>query len=175
MVVYSKCSEMDEALRLFYTMRGVWNVVSWTAMISGYLQNGGAEQAVNLFFQMRREGIRPNHFTYSTVLTAHPTASLIQIHAQVIKTNYENSSSVGTALLDAYIKIGHISEAAKVFELIEEKDIVAWSAMLAGYSQAGDTEGAVKVFLRLTNEGVRPNEFTFSSVINACASSTAAV
>ncbi|PSR89868.1 Pentatricopeptide repeat-containing protein [Actinidia chinensis var. chinensis] len=175
MVVYSKCSEMDKALRLFYTMGGVWNVVSWTAMISGYLQNGGAEQAVNLFFQMRREGVRPNHFTYSTVLTAHPTASLIQIHAQVIKTNYENSPSVGTALLDAYIKIDNISEAAKVFELIEEKDIVVWSAMLAGYSQTGDTEGAVKVFLQLTKEGVRPNEFTFCSVINACASSTAAV
>ncbi|KAE9461348.1 hypothetical protein C3L33_06746, partial [Rhododendron williamsianum] len=175
MVVYSKSSEMDDALRLFYTMRGVWNVVSWTAMISGYLQNGGVEQAVNLFCQMRREGVRPNHFTYSTALTAHPTASLFQIHAQVIKTNYEKSPSVGTALLDAYIKIGHTSEAAKVFVLIEEKDIVAWSAMLGGYAQLGDTEGAIKVFLQLAKDGVRPNEFTFCSVVNACASPIAAV
>lgn len=95
--------------------------------------------------------------------------------AQVIKTNYENSPSVGTALLDAYIKIGNTCEAAKVFELIEEKDIVAWSAMLGGYAQTGDTEGAVKVFLQLAKEGVRPNEFTFCSVVNACASPTAAV
>ncbi|KAI8524312.1 hypothetical protein RHMOL_Rhmol13G0140700 [Rhododendron molle] len=175
MVVYSKSSGMDDALRLFYTMRGVWNVVSWTAMISGYLQNGGVEQAVNLFCQMRREGVRPNHFTYSTALTAHPTASLFQIHAQVIKTNYEKSPSVGTALLDAYIKIGHTSEAAKVFVLIEEKDIVAWSAMLGGYAQLGDTEGAVKVFLQLAKDGVRPNEFTFCSVVNACANPIAAV
>ncbi|KAG5515759.1 hypothetical protein RHGRI_036717 [Rhododendron griersonianum] len=175
MVVYSKSSEMDDALRLFYTMRGVWNVVSWTAMISGYLQNGGVEQAVNLFCQMRREGVRPNHFTYSTALTAHPTASLFQIHAQVIKTNYEKSPSVGTALLDAYIKIGHTSEAAKVFVLIEEKDIVSWSAMLGGYAQLGDTEGAIKVFLQLAKDGVRPNEFTFCSVVNACASPIAAV
>lgn len=175
MVVYSKSSEMDDALRLFYTMRGVWNVVSWTAMISGYLQNDGVEQAVNLFCQMRREGVRPNHFTYSTALTAHPTASLFQIHAQVIKTNYEKSPSVGTALLDAYIKIGHTSEAAKVFVLIEEKDIVAWSAMLGGYAQLGDTEGAIKVFLQLAKDGVRPNEFTFCSVVNACASPIAAV
>ncbi|KAL6960238.1 Pentatricopeptide repeat-containing protein [Sarracenia purpurea var. burkii] len=175
MVVYNKCNQMDDALRLFHTMHGVWNVVSWTAMISGYLQNGGAEQAINLFCQMRREGVRPNHFTYSTILTAHPTASLFQIHAQVIKTNYETSSSVGTALLDAYTKIGNTSEAAKVFHFIEEKDIVAWSAMLGGYAQNEDTEGAVGVFLQLAKEGVEPNEFTFSSVINACASPTAAV
>ncbi|KAI7983736.1 Pentatricopeptide repeat-containing protein [Camellia lanceoleosa] len=175
MVTYSKCSEMDDAFRLFCTMHGICNVVSWTAMISGYLQNGGVEQAVNLFCQMRRKGVRPNHFTYSTVLTAHPVASLFQVHAQVIKTNYENSPSVGTAILDAYIKIGNTSEAAKVFGLIEGKDIVAWSAMLAGYAQIGDTEGAIKIFLQLATKGVRPNEFTFSSVINACASPTAGV
>ncbi|XP_052177521.1 pentatricopeptide repeat-containing protein At2g27610 [Diospyros lotus] len=175
MVVYSKCHEMDDSLRLFCTMQGLWNVVSWTAMISGYLQNGEEEQAVKLFCQMRREGVGPNHFTYSAVLTAHPTVSLFQIHAQVIKANYENSPSVGTALLDAYIKIGNTSEAAKVFGVIEEKDIVAWSAMLAGYAQIGDTEGAVKIFLQLAKQGVWPNEFTFCSVINACASPAAAV
>ena len=117
-------------------------------MISGYLQNGGTRQAVNLFCQMNREGVRPNHFTYSTILTAdHPAISIFQLHAQVIKTNYEKSSSVGTALLDAYVKMGCIDEAAKVFELIDEKDIVAWSAMVAGYAQREDTEGAVKIYV----------------------------
>ncbi|XP_030963586.1 pentatricopeptide repeat-containing protein At2g27610-like [Quercus lobata] len=148
MVAYSKCSVMDGAFQLFSMMHGVQNVVSWTAMISGYLQNGGTRQAVNLFCQMNREGVRPNHFTYSTILTAdHPAISTFQLHAQVIKTNYEKSSSVGTALLDAYVKMGCIDEAAKVFELIDEKDIVAWSAMVAGYAQREDTEGAVKIYL----------------------------
>ena len=134
MVAYSKCSVMDGAFQLFSMMHGVQNVVSWTAMISGCLQNGGTRQAVNLLCQMNREGVRPNHFTYSTILTAdHPAISIFQLHAQVIKTNYEKSSSVGTALLDAYVKMGCIDEAAKVFELIDEKDIVAWSAMVAGY------------------------------------------
>ena len=57
--------------------------------------------------------------------------------------------------------MGHISGAAKVFELIEEKDIVAWSAMLAGYAQTGDTEGAVEVFLQLTKEVFRQMSLPF--------------
>ncbi|KAF8403255.1 hypothetical protein HHK36_011356 [Tetracentron sinense] len=175
MVAYSKCSEMDDAFNLFSTMYGVRNVVSWTAMISGYLQNGGTDQAVDLFCRMSSEGVWPNHFTYSTILTAHPAISPLQIHAQVIKTNFENSPSVGTALLDAYIKLGNTREAATIFELIDGKDIVAWSAMLAGYAQIQDSEGAVKIFCELAKEGVKPNEFTFSSVINACASPMAAV
>ncbi|KAJ0083664.1 hypothetical protein Patl1_30440 [Pistacia atlantica] len=159
MVAYSKCSEMEYASKILSAMHETRNVVSWTAMITGYLQNG----------------VRPNHFTYSVILTAQPVVSPFQVHAQVIKTNYEKSSSVGTALLDAYVKLGNINEAAKVFELIDEKDIVAWSAMLAGYAQIGDTEGAVNLFKNIATEVVKPNEFTFSSVINACAAPIAAV
>lgn len=173
MVAYSKCRKMDDAFKLFSMMHEAQNVVSWTAMISGHLQNGGTEQAVKLFCLMNKEGIRPNHFTYSTILTAQPAVSPFQIHAQVIKANYEKWPSVGTAILDAYVKLGNIDEAAKVFEQIDDRDIVAWSAMLAGYAQTGDSEGASKLFMQLVKEGIKPNEFTFSSVINACAAPTA--
>lgn len=175
MVVYNKCTEMDDAFKMFSSMQDVQSVVTWTAMINGFLQNGVTEQAVHLFCQMSRVGARPNHYTYSTILMAQPSISIFQVHAQVIKTNYEKSPTVGTALLDAYIKIGKVEEAAKVFELIDEKDIVAWSAMLAGYAEIGETEGSVKIFLQLAKEGFTPNEFTFSSVIHACAAPTAAV
>lgn len=174
MVAYNKCSEMDDAFKMFSMVQGVRNVVTWTAMINGYLQNGVTEQAVYLFCQMIAEGVRPNHYTYSTILMAQPSISIVQLHAHVIKTNYEKSPTVGTALLDAYVKIGNVEEAAKVFELIDEKDIVAWSAMLAGYAQIGETEGCVKLFAQLAKEGFIPNEFTFSSVIHACAAPTAA-
>ncbi|XP_062083098.1 pentatricopeptide repeat-containing protein At2g27610 [Humulus lupulus] len=175
MVAYSKCSEMDDAFKIFSMMKGVQNVVTWTAVISGYLQNGVTEQAVHLFCQMSRDGVRPNHFTYSTILMAHSPIFILQVHAQVVKTNYEKSSTVGTSLLDAYVKMGNVKEAAKVFELIDEKDIVTWSAMLAGYAQMGEMDGAVRIFLKLAKEGIRPNEFTFSSVIHACAGTLASV
>ncbi|KAL0417607.1 UNVERIFIED_CONTAM: Pentatricopeptide repeat-containing protein [Sesamum radiatum] len=175
MVCYMKVSEMDDAIKMFSVVGIAQTVVSWTAVIGGCLQNGRALEAIDMFLQMRREDVRPNHYTYSTILAALPTISLFQVHAEIIKTNYENSSSVGTALLDAYIKIGKTSDAAKVFKQIEEKDIVAWSAMLVGYAQEEDTEGAVKFFGQLAKEGVKPNEFTFSSILNACATPSAAI
>ncbi|KDP37589.1 hypothetical protein JCGZ_07935 [Jatropha curcas] len=175
MVAYSKSKEMDDAFKIFSAMHEFRNVVSWTAMISGYLQNGREKQALNLFCQMSRDGVRPNNYTYSTILAAQQVVSPFEIHAQAIKSNYEKSASVGTALLDAYVKLGYLVEASKVFERIDEKDIVAWSAMIAGYAQIGDTEGAVKIFIQMAKEGVEPNEYTFSSVINACAVPTAAV
>ncbi|CAN4107252.1 unnamed protein product [Withania somnifera] len=175
MVSYSKCGEMDDAFKLFSIMHTFRNVVSWTAMIGGYMQNNRPEQAGDLFCKMKEDGITPNDFTYSTILAAHPSISLFQVHAEVIKTKYQGSPTVGTALLDAYVKTGNTDEAAKVFEEIDEKDIIAWSAMLSGYAQKGDIQGAVRVFQQLAKNGVRPNEFTFSSVINACVTSMASL
>ncbi|XP_048136224.1 LOW QUALITY PROTEIN: pentatricopeptide repeat-containing protein At2g27610 [Rhodamnia argentea] len=174
-VAYSKCCEMDDAFKSFSSVSRYQDVVSWTAIITGYLQNGQAAQAVDLFCQMRRGGVKPNDFTYSLILGAQPLIAPHEVHAQVIKNNYQSSSTVGTALLDAYVKIGSTDTAAKVFKSVHEKDVVSWSAMLAGYALSGDTENAVKVYLQLGKEGVRPNEFTYSSVINACAAPSAAV
>ncbi|KAK1396859.1 Pentatricopeptide repeat-containing protein [Heracleum sosnowskyi] len=175
MVNYTKCGEMNDAFKIFSTTLAVHNVVSWTAIINGYLKNGEVKQAAELFCQMNKEAVRPNSFTYSTILTAHPTVSLFQVHAPVIKSNYERMASVGTALLDAYVKIGHIKDAERVFDLVEEKDIVAWSAMLGGYAQVGDSISAVRLFCELAKEGINPNEYTFSSVINSCCNPMATV
>lgn len=172
MVAYIKCGETEDACKVFSAMRTggqSQTVVSWTAMIAGFVQNGAKERAVRLFSQMCRDGVRPNHFTYSSILTAQPPEFVLQIHAQAVKTNHERSTSVGTALLDAYVKLGNVEEASKVFELVDEKDVVAWSAMLVGYAQTGETAKAVGLFRDLAREGVRANEYTFSSAIHACA------
>lgn len=175
MLAYSKFQRMDDALRLFFIMRKTCNVVTWTAMISGHLQSGSKVEALKLFCLMTKEGVTPNDVTYSTVLTAQPAISPYQIHAQVIKANYVNTPLVGTALLDGYVKLGNVEEARKVFKLMDEKDIIAWSAMLSGYAHIGDSVRAVQLFIQLSRQGLKPNEFTFSSVMNACSAPTAPV
>ncbi|GFQ06081.1 pentatricopeptide repeat-containing protein at2g27610 [Phtheirospermum japonicum] len=172
MVCYMKNREMDDAIGIFSVVTDQ-SVVTWTAMIGGYLRNGKKAEAVEMFIKMRKNGVKPNHYTYSTVLSAFRSDSFFQVHADIIKNNYESSSSVGTALLNAYIKIGKLNDALNVFNRLDEKDIVAWSAMLVGYAQDEDIERAVIFFNQLVKEGVEPNEFTFSSIINACASSSA--
>ncbi|KAK4793389.1 hypothetical protein SAY86_023824 [Trapa natans] len=170
LVSYCKCNDMDSAVTGFFMMHGDRDVISWTALITGYLQNGRGDRAVDLFRQMYTEGVSPNSFTYSVILTAHPFVSPSVVHAQVIKTSHDRLSTVGTALLDTYFKQGNPDAATKVFDSILEKDIVSWSAVLAGYAQIGDSGRAIKVFIKLGREGsTRPNEYTFSSIINACA------
>ncbi|CAM0943085.1 unnamed protein product [Alopecurus aequalis] len=175
MDAYSKCGELDDAFSIFLLMPGSQDVVSWTAMIGGCIQNGDGPLAAALFSRMREDNVKPNEFTYSTMLSTSVPISPHQIHGQIIKSNYQHAPSVGTALLASYSKLGSTEEAFSIFEMINQKDVVAWSAMLSCYSQAGDCEGATNVYIKMSMQGIEPNEFTISSAIDACASLTAGV
>jgi pentatricopeptide repeat protein len=172
---YSKCGELADALNIFSMTTGSRNVVSWTAIISGCIQNGDIPLAVVLFSRMREDRVMPNEFTYSAMLKASLSILPPQIHAQVIKTNYQHIPSVGTALLASYSKFGSTEDALSIFKMIEQKDVVAWSAMLSCHAQAGDCEGATYLFNKMAIQGIKPNEFTISSVIDACACPSAGV
>lgn len=54
------------------------NVVSWTAMIAGYVQEGFGEEAVELFSQMQSAGIKPNESTLSSVTSACADMALLE-------------------------------------------------------------------------------------------------
>ena len=108
---------------------------------------------------MREDSVALNDFTYSTIMTATVASIPLQIQAQVIKTNYRYTPIVGTALLASYSKLCSTEEALSIFKMIDQKDVVAWSAMLTCYAQAGDCDGATNVFIKMTMHGLKPNEF----------------
>ncbi len=46
------------------------NVVTWTAMILGYVKHGEGHKALKLFQQMQWEAVQPNPVTFVGVLNA---------------------------------------------------------------------------------------------------------
>jgi len=67
--MYAKCDKMESARQVFDEMRNR-SVVSWTAVIAGYVQNGYCQEALYLFPRMRRDSIEPDEFTFPCVLKA---------------------------------------------------------------------------------------------------------
>lgn len=52
-------------------------------------------------------------------------------------------------------------------------DVVAYTAAIAGCSEAGEYRHAIRLIKKMKAEGIQPNVVTFSAVINACASASA--
>ena len=67
--MYAKCRSLNNARRLFDKM-SERNVVSWTAMISGYSHHGYAAEALALFDEMQIVDVIPDSVTLASVLLA---------------------------------------------------------------------------------------------------------
>ncbi|KAM7524555.1 hypothetical protein LguiA_014457 [Lonicera macranthoides] len=169
-VLYVKCEFLGDARNVFDEMPET-NVVSWTAMMSGYSQQGYASEALNLFVQMLRSGTEPNEFTFATIFTSC-TGDLgfdhgRQIHSLIIKSGFESYIYVGSSLLDMYAKASKIHEAQIVFDALPERDVVSCTAIISGYAQLGFDEDAMELFRRLKTEGMTSNYVTYASVLTA--------
>ncbi|KAL8136829.1 hypothetical protein V2J09_002831 [Rumex salicifolius] len=61
---------------------------------------------IKLYFILEktsREGVIPNDFTFSMILSAHPLVSPFQVHAKLIKTNHKDSASAVSLSDDIFI------------------------------------------------------------------------
>lgn len=67
--MYAKCGNINLARDVFDRLR-YRSVVSWTSIIGACASHGCGEDAVFLFSKMKAEGIKPNIYTFTAVLTA---------------------------------------------------------------------------------------------------------
>ncbi|XP_057863194.1 pentatricopeptide repeat-containing protein At2g13600 [Cryptomeria japonica] len=171
--MYAKCGIMENARKLFDRLPQR-NVVSWTGIIAGYLQDRNEIEVLNLFWQMQKAGTKPNQFTSSCVLSACANLQALeegkQVHSDVIKSGLELDIFVGNSLIDMYAKCTRLEDARQVFEMMPEKDVISWNAMIAAYSQNNQGEEAMKMFRRMQWAVVKQDEIRFSAVLGACAS-----
>eukprot|EP01018_Ginkgo_biloba_P022446 Gb_27176 [translate_table: standard] len=171
--MYAKCGNMDSAEKVFEKIAAP-NMVSYTALIAGYAQNEHCEEALNLFGGMQQLGMIMDEFVFATVLSASASLAAIepgnQVHTHVIKTGFESDVFVGNALVDMYIKCGNVKGARKVFDKMLHQDAISWNSVIAGYTQNGHGEKALKLFCQMHIRGIETDQFTFASVLSASAS-----
>eukprot|EP01018_Ginkgo_biloba_P011552 Gb_34236 [translate_table: standard] len=171
--MYAKCGSLSDSRQVFDNMTKR-NVGSWTTIITCYAQHGRGKEALNLFWQMKQAGMKPNRFTFPAVLRACASLAALeqgkQVHSHVIITGFELDIVSNNVLIDMYSKCKCIDDAQRLFVRMSKRDVVSWNAMLAGYSQNGHGEAALKVFWQMQSADMELNQFAFSSVMRACAS-----
>lgn len=148
------------------------SVRSWTAMISGFVKCGKPKDSIALFAEMEETGVRPNEVTVVAVLSACADLGALdlgrRIHNFSDQSGFRKNIRVSNTLIDMYIKCGCLDAARSVFNDMEERTIVSWSVMIQGLAMHGQGEEALKLFSRMTQMEIKPNEVTFIGLLHAC-------
>lgn len=176
--MYAKCGLLVEAKETLNRLPGR-NVVCWTALIWGYTEHGYCEEALNCFKQMQVENIFPVAFTYACSLKACGIIQTLEkgrnMHVEVVKRGLEGELYVGNTLVDMYAKVGCLYEAQKIFNVLPIRNVVAWTALIAGYAEGELDEQVLECFEQMQSEGVTADAVTIIHCLKACGATGALV
>ncbi|CAN6450823.1 unnamed protein product [Victoria cruziana] len=169
--VYAKCGCMQYARRMFDGMPQR-NVVTWTALMTGYTHNSQPISTARVFCEMLESGAYPTNYTLGTVLSASFSRNDVnfgrQIHGFTVKYGIEDDTSVANALCSFYSKTGCIKSGMQVFQRMTEKNVISWTTIISAVDDNGEPEMGLQLFGEMLAAGAEPNEFTLTSVLGAC-------
>lgn len=134
---YARCGSMDDSLLIFSRLPEK-NEVSWNAVICGYAKNGKGKEAIDMFHEMKRIGMRPNSVTLLGLLLACNHVGLVDEGCLFFnQARLENSSMLKSehyaCVVDLLSRSGRFQEAEKLIaELPFDPGIGFWKALLGG-------------------------------------------
>ncbi|KAL2528643.1 Pentatricopeptide repeat-containing protein [Forsythia ovata] len=148
---FSLCRQMALAISVFNQVEYP-NIHLFNTLIKAHVQNSQPEKSFEIFCEMQNSGVLPDNYTYLFLLKACSGKNWFKlvrmIHAHVEKCNLYSDIFVPNSLIDAYSKCGlmGIRAAKKVFNVMEEKDVVTHNSLISGLVKAGELTEAKKVF-----------------------------
>ncbi|KAL8222941.1 hypothetical protein R6Q57_020340 [Mikania cordata] len=173
--MYSKIGCLTSSSRVFYEMDET-DVVSWNSIINNYVQSGLIEESFDLYIEMLRGGLKPDHFTLASVLRSCSSFSrgsylnlTQQIHVHAMKNGLDGDTFVSTTLVDSYSRNGKLEEAEFLFVNRDGFDLGSCNAMMFGYINSGDIHKACGLFTLMHKNGENPDEITLATMAKACA------
>ncbi|KAK4773568.1 hypothetical protein SAY87_028587 [Trapa incisa] len=168
---YFKCGKVCSAENVF-RKTGKMDTHSWNVMISGYASIGNYFEALDVFDEMNRTGVRPDPITFTSILSVCAQMTSLEkgkeIHESIKENRFETNEIVMGALLEMYAKCGAVDEAYHVFERLSRKDLMSWTSMITGYGSHGQAWEALGLFLKMRQENIKPDKVTFLAILSAC-------
>ncbi|XP_023516242.1 pentatricopeptide repeat-containing protein At1g08070, chloroplastic-like isoform X1 [Cucurbita pepo subsp. pepo] len=170
--MYANCGQVGVARQVFDGM-SERATVAWNSMLSGYTKNGLWDEVVKLFRKMLELRIEFDDVTMISVLMACGRLADLElgelIGEYIVSKGLRRNSTLTTSLIDMYAKCGQVDTARKLFDEMDKRDVVAWSAMISGYAQADRCKEALDLFHEMQKANVDANEVTMVSVLYSCA------
>lgn len=167
--MYSKIGSIDLSEMVFREMKNIKNPSTWAVMVSSFAQNRSSKRAIKLLQRMLQEGLRPDKFCYSSVLSVIDCLNLgRQVHGCTLKTGFVSDVSVGSSLSTMYSKCGSIEDSYQVFEQIPIWDNISWASMITGFAEHGCPWQAFGLFREMLSEGTRPDQTILTAILSAC-------
>ncbi|KAH6826562.1 Tetratricopeptide repeat superfamily protein [Perilla frutescens var. hirtella] len=169
---YSKLGNVESAKELYDEQREN-DLLLYNAMIACYAQNNRAKEALQLFDEMVKPNARfqPDKRALSSAISACSQLGDSEygsrIESYMKELGIRMDDHLATSFIDLYAKCGNMDKAQELFNALQRRDLVAYTAMIIGCGINGKAREAIKLFDEMIDSGIVPNMVTFTGILSA--------
>ncbi|KAK6147339.1 hypothetical protein DH2020_018251 [Rehmannia glutinosa] len=144
MDMYAKCGSTDAAQLLFDRVLQK-DVPCWNSMISMHAHHGDAEKALDMFKQMKSEGLKPDYLTFIGVLSACAHAGLVEegfnYFESMLGFGIEPGLEHYTCMVSLLGRAGELYEAKSFIDKMPiQPNVFIWKSLLSACRVNGNVE-----------------------------------
>lgn len=172
---YCRCGDLTHAYIVFRSTKAE-SIITWNSMISGFAQCDRSEEATFLFRELFVMGIEPNYVTLACILPLCARVANIkhgkELHCYITRRGeLQGYQLLWNSLIDIYARSGQVLVARKLFDLLDKRDAVTYTSMMAGYGINGEGKVALKLFEEMIRLEIKPDHVAMVAVLSACSHS----
>jgi pentatricopeptide repeat protein len=176
MDMYSKCgSSMNDILKILPNTNER-SKMSWNILISSFARHGRFQEAKETIDEMIRLGVKPDHVTFVSLLSACSHGGLVDKgleYFEIMSKEFGVTAGIEhcVCIIDLLGRSGRLYEAEKFIEEMKvEPNEFVWRSLLASCRIHGDSELGKKAAMRLLESNPR-DDSAYVLYSNVCATS----
>ncbi|KAL1201516.1 Pentatricopeptide repeat-containing protein [Cardamine amara subsp. amara] len=169
----TRCERMADAEEIFDQWpSNLDSSKATTSMLGGYARNGLPDKALSLFHRsLCEEKLYLDEVSLTLILAVCGTLGFremgYQIHCYALKGGYFSDVGLGNSLISMYSKCCYSDDAIKVFNTMQEHDVVSWNSLISCYILQRNGDEALALWSRMNKEKIKHDRITLALVISA--------
>ncbi|XP_024535887.1 pentatricopeptide repeat-containing protein DOT4, chloroplastic [Selaginella moellendorffii] len=169
---FGRSGKLAEARRIFDEHCDEKDIFLWNTMLGVYADHGEAEEdGVFLFWRLHLEGLKADRITLTTMASACDSPELLRgstrIHDHCVELGYMTDVVTSNSIITMDASCGNWEEAVAIFRKSQHRDVVTWSAVIAGYFKQGRHSPGIRFFQEMVLEGLKPSKVTLVAMLGA--------
>ncbi|PKA62237.1 Pentatricopeptide repeat-containing protein [Apostasia shenzhenica] len=169
--MYAKCGQLRDAAKVFDEMP-LKDTISWNSIISGCFIQESFPEGFGYFKRMRSlTTTRLDGATLTTLISICTEPEHLyacsMLHSLAVSSGFDSVVQVGNALVTAYFKCDSPLSSKMVFDGMNNRNVITWTAMISGLAQTQQCRESLILFREML-EVEKANSVTYASLLLAC-------
>ncbi|XP_011018101.1 PREDICTED: putative pentatricopeptide repeat-containing protein At1g69350, mitochondrial [Populus euphratica] len=169
--LYGELGCLTDARKVFDDIP-VRDLVSWSSIISIYVDKGEANEALEMFRLLVNERVKLDWVIMLSVTEACSKLGILKlaksIHGYIVRRRVDTCEALDNSLIEMYSSCDDLYSAERIFVNMASKTLISWTSMIYCYNRSGWFKEAFEIFVKMLELKVEPNVITIMGVLKSC-------